>query len=167
MNGGRCGVERWSIKTGTDSQAGSVDLSNVQTTTIEALTSLPAPNPIPSTRVAPAETTAWVIKNVTLTVVKSETDSDYHMVISDGSRTMIVEPPYPNCVASSSPFYCNITHARAAADGVTASNQTVTVVGVGMFDFAHGQTGYALNGIELHPLLAFCIGQDCKPDGLN
>lgn len=27
--------------------------------------------------------------------------------------------------------------------------------GVGFFDFLHGQTGVAPNGIELHPVLAF------------
>jgi hypothetical protein len=29
------------------------------------------------------------------------------------------------------------------------------VTGVALFDFLHGQTGVARNGIELHPVLAF------------
>lgn len=29
------------------------------------------------------------------------------------------------------------------------------ITGVASFDFLHGQTGVAPNGIELHPLLAF------------
>ncbi len=29
----------------------------------------------------------------------------------------------------------------------------VTVEGVGFFDFLHGQTGVADNGVELHPVL--------------
>ena len=29
------------------------------------------------------------------------------------------------------------------------------VVGVAFFDFLHGQTGVAPNGIELHPILGF------------
>ena len=30
-----------------------------------------------------------------------------------------------------------------------------TIRGVGFFDFLHGQTGVAPNGIELHPVLRF------------
>jgi hypothetical protein len=30
-----------------------------------------------------------------------------------------------------------------------------TILGVGFFDFLHGQTGVAPNGIELHPVLRF------------
>lgn len=32
---------------------------------------------------------------------------------------------------------------------------TATLTGVGFFDFLHGQTGVAPNGIELHPVMAF------------
>jgi hypothetical protein len=30
-----------------------------------------------------------------------------------------------------------------------------TIRGIGFFDFLHGQTGVAPNGIELHPVLRF------------
>ena len=88
----QCGVERWSVKTGTDSKAATINLNSSSSTTIAHLRSLTAPNPIPSTsRVSPAETTQWVI-NATLTKYKLEGDSDYHLVIADSSgRTMIVE----------------------------------------------------------------------------
>src|SRR6059036_1361944 len=33
----------------------------------------------------------------------------------------------------------------------------LTVTGVGFFDFLHGQTGVAPNGIELHPVLGFAL----------
>ena len=161
-NGGSCGTERWSIKTGTDSGAGSVSLVP-QPTTIATLVGLPKPSSLPSSsRIAPTETTVWELKNVKLTVVKNETDSDYHLVVSDGQNTMIVETPYPGCVDPASPFSCLVTHGRAAADGLT-TNVTVTVIGVGFFDFLHGQTGVAPNGIELHPVLGLCVGQDCTP----
>jgi len=54
--------------------------------------------------------------------------------------------------------------ARAAlvgAFGQPSSSQftnltgTATVTGVGFFDFLHGQTGVAPNGIELHPVIGF------------
>src|SRR5207244_927391 len=33
------------------------------------------------------------------------------------------------------------------------ANVPVQLTGVGMFDFLHGQTGVAPNGIELHPII--------------
>src|SRR6185312_3368904 len=59
---GSCGVERWSVKTGTDADVGSVNLTNPQTNTIVTLRSWTAPNPIPpNNRVSPYETTTWVL----------------------------------------------------------------------------------------------------------
>jgi hypothetical protein len=73
---------------------------------------------------------------------------------------MIVEIPFAGCVAGQSLFLNGITNSRKTFDSrftVTGSFQNVSVpvrvVGVGMFDFAHGQRGYAHNGVELHPVL--------------
>src|SRR5215469_18346331 len=101
----QCGVERWSVKTGTDPDAGMVNLNAPTNTTVATLRALTTPNPIPSNnRVSPTETTVWVI-NGTLTLFKLESDSDYHMVIQDASgNTMITEIPAPSCVGSGSPF---------------------------------------------------------------
>ena len=157
----QCGVERWSVKTGTDPDAGKVNLNSSTNTTIASLRAAPAPSPIPSNnRVSPTETTVWVI-NATLTQYKLENDSDYHLVFADSSGlTMIMEIPSPTCVGSTSPFLSAIQNARAKFDAqftATTSFQTanipVQIVGVGMFDFLHGQTGVAPNGIELHPVL--------------
>jgi hypothetical protein len=158
---GSCGVERWSVKTGTDADIGLVNLSSTSNNTIVTMRSWTAPNPIPpNNRVSPYETTDWVV-NATLTQYKLETDSDYHLVIQDASgNTMIAEIPDPACVGSGSPFAAKIQAARAAFDAkynATTSFQTanipVQLTGVGMFDFLHGQTGVAPNGIELHPVL--------------
>lgn len=158
---GSCGVERWSVKTGTDADAGLVNLSNPQGNDIVTMRSWPAPSTIPlNNRVSPYETTVWVL-DATLTEYKLENDSDYHLVIKDASgNTMIAEIPDPACVGSSSPFAADIQSARAQFDAkynATTSFQTanipVQLTGVGMFDFLHGQTGVAPNGIELHPVL--------------
>jgi len=158
---GSCGVERWSVKTGTDADVGSVNLTNPQTNTIVTLRSWTAPNPIPpNNRVSPYETTTWVL-DATLVEYKLENDSDYHLVIKDASgNTMIAEIPDPACVGTGSPFASAIQSARAQFDATytaTTSFQTanipVQLTGVGMFDFLHGQTGVAPNGIELHPVL--------------
>ncbi len=156
-----CGVERWSVKTGTDFDNGMVNLSSSTPTTIATMRSWNAPGSIPANnRVAPFETTQWVV-NGTLVKYKLEDDSDYHLVISDESgNTFITEIPLPSCVAPESPFAAGIANARAEFDDhftATTSFQTVNVpvriTGIGMFDFLHGQTGVAPNGIEMHPVL--------------
>ena len=102
-------------------------------------------------------------------MIRLETDSDYHMVLSDGARTMIVEVPYPTCAASST-WECFISRARGTIDakitvGTTPQYPalTVSVWGVGFFDFNHSQTGVAPNAIELHPVLQMCFGRGCAP----
>src|ERR1043165_7842522 len=71
----QCGVERWSVKTGTDADKNLVNLSSSTATTIAAMRAPAAPNPIPANnRVSPMETTQWVI-NATLVEYKLESDS--------------------------------------------------------------------------------------------
>src|SRR6266436_6583429 len=168
----QCGVERWSVKTGTDPDAHLVNLNSPTSTTVTNLRAFTTPNPIPANnRVSPAETTLWVITG-TLTLFKLESDSDYHMVIQDASgNTMITEIPAPTCVGAGSPFLSGITNARAEFDArftATTSFQTanipVQVTGIGMFDFPHGQTGAAPNQIELHPVLNVIFNPSTTPD---
>ncbi len=167
MNGGSCGTERWNIKTGTDSQASGLSLVP-QPTTIATLVALAAAGGGTS-RESPTETTVWELKDITLSMIKLETDSDYHIVVSDGSHTMIVEIPYPSCDQGGA-WTCFIQNARSKVDAkFTVSSspqypaQTITVRGFGFFDSSHGQTGVAPNAIELHPVLQICFGQGCTP----
>jgi hypothetical protein len=157
----QCGVERWSIKTGTDAQAPSINLSTYISTTIYNMWSSTAPSSLPAnSRIAPRELNQYRLSG-TLTKYKRETDSDYHLVIQDGSgRTMIVEIPSINCVGGGSPFGTGISHARAQFDAKLTATSTmkttsvpVTIKGIGFWDFIHGQTGVAPNGIEVHPVL--------------
>src|SRR5258707_9451145 len=101
----QCGVERWSVKTGTDGDSGLVNLNSQTTTTISSLRALPQPSSLPANnRIQSTETTVFVV-DATLTQYKSESDSDYHLVIKDASaNTMIAEIPSPNSVGSGSPF---------------------------------------------------------------
>jgi hypothetical protein len=167
-----CGVERWSVKTGTDADAGLINVSSTSPNTILTMRGWTAPNPIPpNNRVAPYETTVWVL-NATLTQYKLETDQDYHLILSDASgNTMIAEIPDPACVGSGSPLAAGVSNARAEFDArftATSSFQTanvpVRITGVGMFDFLHGQTGVAPNGIELHPVIDIVFNPTSNPD---
>src|SRR5258706_12333165 len=101
----QCGVERWSIKTGTDADAGLVNTSVSTSTTIANMRALAAPGSLPANnRVQPTETAVFTI-NATLTQYKLESDSDYHVVIADASgNTMITEIPSPSCVAAGRAF---------------------------------------------------------------
>jgi hypothetical protein len=155
-----CGIERWSVKTGTDSDAAQVGFVP-QSTTIATMRSWPAPGTIPpNNRVAPYETTVWTL-NATLTQYKLEDDSDYHLVIKDqAGNTIVTEIPFPQCVGSGSPFATSIANARAKFNAMFTPdgnfqlvNVPVQITGVAMFDFLHGQTGVAPNGIEIHPIL--------------
>lgn len=163
--GQRCGKERWSVKTGTDRDAGQVDLSNPKTASISDLISVQPPNPLPTdSRFAPTEDSVFVV-DATLTDFKLESgstgDSDYHLVLQDDQgNTMVAEIPSPSCVGASSPFAGQIAGAHAKFDAqFTASssfktaNVPVRVTGVGFFDFFHNQHGAAPNVIELHPVL--------------
>lgn len=167
---GSCGVERWSIKTGTDSQARTISLAQPMLTTIAALRALRAPTTLPaSSRVAPTEKTFFKLTNVTLSAYKHESDSDDHVVIQNtAGQTMITEFPDPNCVGTTSPWRAMIATARQRFDArfpTATTLQHINVVGslagIGFFDFIHGQTGVAPNGIEIHPVLAVCFGMNC------
>jgi hypothetical protein len=58
-----CGVERWSVKTGTDPDASTVNLFKPTPATIALMRSWVAPNPIPTnSRVDPYEKTVHVMK---------------------------------------------------------------------------------------------------------
>jgi hypothetical protein len=168
----QCGVERWSVKTGTDADVGLVNLNSQTTTTISALRALAQPSSLPANnRIQPTESTVFVV-DATLTEYKLESDSDYHLVITDASgNTMIAEIPAPTCVGSGSPFASQIGVSRSTFDAkfnVTTSFQTtstpVRITGVGFFDFLHGQTGVAPNGIEIHPVLNIVFNPGTSPD---
>jgi hypothetical protein len=168
----QCGVERWSVKTGTDADKGLINLASSTANTIATMRSWTAPSPIPANnRVSPYETTQWVL-NATLTQYKLEGDSDYHLILQDsGGNTLIAEIPSPNCVGSGSVFASGIQNARNEFDAkftATTSFQTanipVQVKGVGMFDFLHGQTGVAPNGIEIHAVLDIIFNPSSSPD---
>ena len=70
----QCGVERWSVKTGTDADKGLVNVGSSTSTTIATMRGWPTPSPIPANnRVSPYETTQWVL-NATLTQYKLESN---------------------------------------------------------------------------------------------
>lgn len=166
--GTHCGSERWKVKTFTDLDTGKVNLTPVQET-VHHLRTLTRPTSLPTTRrKGPVELTTYQV-NAVLVGWKLETDQDFHVVIAEPGhpkQTMIVEIPDSTCrQVCTSPVLAQINEARRTV--VTElgqphtsfhrvpGNRTVTVTGIGFFDFAHGQTGRAPNSIELHPVIKF------------
>jgi hypothetical protein len=157
------GVDRWSIKTGTDSGALTISTAASTPTTISALRALPKPEKRPMTeRADQNERTAWTISGF-LVLYKVEPDQDYHLVVADAQNNrMVVEVPDPACIHGTSPFTEQIRVAREAVDALVSVHTKfpasevkipLRVTGIGFFDKpAHG-TGAALNGIELHPVV--------------
>jgi hypothetical protein len=170
--------QRWSVKTGADPDAGNLVGQAPTPTTIASLRALAVPAVLPRDgRSEGAEETVWEL-NATLTGYKHESDGDYHLVIADDQRnTMIAEIPDPAALAPGSFFAAQITAVRQAFDeqfglheaapaaatefaaaamapALVAVAESVTLRGLGFFDFAHGQDGVAPNAIELHPVIS-------------
>lgn len=160
-----CGVERWAVKTMVDPQARQVRLAPTRTT-VAALRRRALPVDVGGARAAPVELHAYKV-TARLIAAKLEDDSDFHLVIADPRTggTMIVEFPLLSCVhGGSAVVRRRVNAARAAliracgqpsSGSFTSLQGTATVTGVGFFDFKHGQTGVAPNGVELHPVLGF------------
>ena len=168
--GVHCGTERWPVKTLSDSDTGSVDFTPVATT-VSDLRSIPAPATLPdASRTAPTELTVYTV-TASAVEFKLEEDRDVHLVIAepnDLSQTMITEfPDATDCLgAVASGHSAEMIGARQALTATfgqpssshfTTISATVTLTGVGFFDFQHGQTGVAPNAIELHPVLSFSV----------
>jgi len=155
-----CGVERWAVKTGQDPGALRVNLTPVNTS-IPALDALPRPpGTLGDTRAAGEFRTVRVFAH--LTAYKLEGDSDIHLILTDRptGKTMIAEIPLPEC-APHSAWASQLAAVRAKFPAPSSTFTNVdykaSVVGVVFFDFLHGQSGVAPNGVEIHPVLAISI----------
>ena len=130
------GVERWPVKTGQDPDAGKVGKNVIQgvslgkgivPVTVEELIVINRPPDMrPPTSIFSAyqnkrretvEVTVWQVVGE-VTVVKLETDGDYHLVVRGASgSTMIAEVPTPTTTfVGTSPWLANIRDVRAVID---------------------------------------------------
>lgn len=161
---GKCGVERWPIKTLADKEIGEINWIEVDTT-VEELRDWKAPtdlHAVPDHRHRPVEFTRFKVHAVLLGY-KREADQDFHLVIAspkDHKITMIAEIPSGSCVPVGFAIHEQALQSWVIRNFGTATAKfkrlkkpvPVVVEGIGFFDFLHGQTGVAPNGIELHPV---------------
>jgi hypothetical protein len=139
-----CGTQRWAVKTASDGAANQINTEPVDVT-IEQLSQFQHPPGFKS-RSSPrteVESQVYVIE-ATLVTFFSEDDADRHLVLTDGTGTMVAEIPDPDCVASSSPLHDEIVSAWHHFDdhfkhkGSKATvDERVIVSGVAFFDAKH------------------------------
>jgi hypothetical protein len=134
-----CGTDAWSVKTLRDPGAARALAPAPVTSTVAALGALPGT----------ARRRAYVVVG-TVTKIKTEADSDLHVILADGAATMIVEFPLPGC-AQGSLAYAAIVRARRQAIALRVGMR-VRVTGMLFMDKPHGQSGTAPNAAELHPV---------------
>jgi hypothetical protein len=163
IRGATCGIERWPVKTLSDPGARHVDFA-VRPATVRYLGSLRA-NPGGQDTRWPLESRVFGVQ-ARLVGVKRESDSDYHLILSESGATMIAEMPLTACTSGAQHRYAMTTARteleRAVGGPVGESwihpNLRVRVVGALFFDFPHGQSGHARNYAELHPVIGFRVG---------
>jgi hypothetical protein len=158
---GRCGVERWAVKTLTDPAAKTVNLV-AKLATVAGMNALPAPTlPEDNSTRLPSERQSYRV-TATLVKYKLESDQDIHIILADGGKTMIAEMPNVSCDYGARARYAmlrarNKLEARygRASSSWRYVNRRATLTGVRFFDFPHGQSGVADNAVELHPVFGF------------
>ena len=141
-----CGTERWNVKTLADRPR----LLPVRPTTIARLGARRAPAALPDTRL-PFERHVFTV-TAAVSLIRPESDSDLHVVLSSGGHTMIAESTAPLCDVRATLLNRGLISRVRPLVRLCAKAR---VTGVAFFDFLHGQTGAAPNGIELHPILRF------------
>lgn len=154
------GIERWSVKVLVDPAVNTINFTPVSST-ISQLVNLTTPTPSSTMPRYPGVEDITYNVVCTVTIKKSESDNDYHLVLSDGTNTMIGEIPDPTCSAAASSNYVNdFIAGRNFVDTYIGSGNIYTVnippvlvYGVAFVDPPHGQTGAAPNNLELHPIL--------------
>jgi hypothetical protein len=186
------GSERWSIKTLTDADAGSVNYSHPLKRTVAQLAAQDPATLTPPVKIGsgtPRLALEKIVYRVKVRLVKAKIeggtdgDEDIHLVIADAhppgqpdGQTMIAEFPKAGCAPESGSTKAKQID-RARTDFVAAcgmpptgkpfvyrSTATATITGVGFFDLKHGtpQLGRAPHDRELHPVLKFVISSPCR-----
>lgn len=139
----------------SDDDSASVDTVPIPTT-VAALTQVVRPSvSFPQRgRVRPVELKTFLLR-ARLARVSIEDDSDLHLVLRDLEEdrlTIVAEIPHQGCTAN--PAFARRFEAARQELRKVSRDGIVEIIGVGFFDFPHGQSGMAQNGLEIHPVLS-------------
>jgi hypothetical protein len=161
-----CGKERWSIKTLSDKDTLKIDFNNIQKSTISSQKGFEKPF---INSIAPRQITEDTVYSIEcfLLAYKKEDDMDIHLLIKDliTQDTMVAEIPDAICTSIQQTSRWNdfillnnwfIKNIGMPTNRFTYLNTPIKVqiIGVGFFDFMHGQKGMLKNGREIHPVLS-------------
>ena len=162
-----CGIERWDVKTLTDSLVGRINFQDTINSSVRKQTRLQAIKPSRhNRRMNRVEMKFYRVKAWLIGMVL-EKDRDYHLVLKDltTDSTMVIEIPDPDCAeVAATPWAAQYREARNWISDHIRKPSTkykelpapvqVVVHGVGFYDRLHGQHGMAWNGRELHPVMS-------------
>lgn len=156
-----CGVNRWGVKTLTDSLASKVRMKPIKTT-IDSLRSIKPDRKIGGK--VPRFGTEFYTFKITCGIKEfsKEEDGDIHLILydlKDTNKYFVAEIPDPNCpMVKGSKYVAKFQKCREEVEkwklpkGKMAKGEYV-LTGVFFFDRLHNVSGAAPNGGELHPLL--------------
>jgi len=160
-----CGAERWDIKTLSDKDTIDIDFFKITKSTVQEQQQLIAPHK--KTNRLESEKQVYSIDCFVVAYKKELNDKDIHLIIKDinTAETMVVEIPNYACIeiqkTSRAEAFRNLEQwfinniGRPTTKIKYVKKQIlITIIGVGFFDFIHGQTGGARNGREIHPVLS-------------
>ena len=156
------GAERWAEKVFTDAVASHIDFAHPHNSSVTYLCSLPTITPTTyQARIEPNEDSVYTII-CNITEFRPESDSDCHVVVTDGTNTMICEVPDVGCSSvSPSPKAKEFSICRAWIHknlgytiNTSVSIAPVIITGVAYYDPPHGQSGAAPNNLELHGVIS-------------
>jgi hypothetical protein len=161
-----CGVERWKIKTLSDIDTLKINFQNIKNSSVSEQVSIKRPNIIRNRRDS-LETIVYKINCNIVGYKREEGDKDIHVILEDENteETMVAEIPSHKCQAiketSRLKLFSDLNKWFVENIGYPTNEFTylkrhipVTIVGVGFFDYVHGQIGMASNGREIHPILS-------------
>jgi hypothetical protein len=155
----QCGSERVAVKNLAD---GFEPPAHAEPATVTELAKLPMPKWSNS---APRSEVERRVMQLEADVIgyKLESDSDFHVVVSDGKQTMVVEFPSPRCAKDArlakarADFLALVPRPPTPAYRTLPKPIRVRLTGVVFLDKhlpGHIPTGSAPNGVELHPVLS-------------
>ena len=163
----KCGIERQAVKTLADKDAASIMKGPIQASTVHDLIAHQPPSKEELMQATATRFPAEKMKvelTAMVTGYKKESDLDFHIVLSDPStgQTMIAEIPSGSCVPIEYASEFSALQKQFASDFgkptlryKQVTPEKVKITGIVFFDFLHGQTGVAPNGVELHPVLGW------------
>ena len=159
-----CGKERWQVKSLSDPDTVFINFQDVINSSISEQINMPAPDGRQSIRLA-SETSLYFIEAYILGFAE-EKDRDIHIIVADinTDETMVVEIVNPICsdvkATSREAIFKDLYNWFVTNIGTPKHKFHyleeciyVNIVGIGFWDYIHGQKGMAGNGRELHPVL--------------